>query len=228
MSAAPKIETQVIETKTSDVVTQAKAFEVASQEEFDAAAEFLRIVKALQDEVRETFGEPKKKAHEAHRAVVAAEKKHLKPLLDAEQTVKGRMGDWHRAEQARIAEARRKAEAEARKAEEEERLRLAAELEAEGDTEGADQVLDEPLPPPPVEKAPAPKTEGIAVRTTWKARLLDLQQVIAAAAEGNPGARAVLQFNQTAADALARGTKGEVPIPGVSFESETGIAARRA
>jgi hypothetical protein len=80
---------------------------------------------------------------------------------------------------------------------------------------------------PVVQVAPAvSKAQGESSRVTWKAELVDMLKLIAAAAGGNAAAASMLAFDATAANGFARGTKGAVQIPGVRIYSETGMSLR--
>ena len=66
----------------------------------------------------------------------------------------------------------------------------------------------------PVKVEPAAKaTEATTTRTTWKARVVDLDKV----------PRRFLTVNQAALDAIARGTRGSEQIEGVEFYSESSL-----
>lgn len=114
-----------------------------------------------------------------------------------------------------IEAARQRAEAE-RKAKE----ASAAAARAEAKDERAATVLA-----PVIEVAQsAPKVGGTAMKKTWTAELLDLKQVIAAAAAGNDVAASFLSFNDSAAKAFARGTKGAIGCPGVRMFEVSGLS----
>jgi hypothetical protein len=80
---------------------------------------------------------------------------------------------------------------------------------------------------PVVQVAPAvAKAAGESSRVTWKAELLDMSKLIAAAAGGNQAAASLLAFDGVAANGFARGTKGAVFVPGLRVYSETGMSLR--
>ena len=75
----------------------------------------------------------------------------------------------------------------------------------------------------------APVIKGQSIRRTWKARVVNMQAIIDAAATGSKNdnrlAKTVLIVNQTALDAFARSTKGAVTIPGVEMYEEQTMAS---
>lgn len=89
------------------VVAQANALRVTNAVEFAEGADFLKTVKLSQKRVTDFFGPIKKKAHEAWKLVCDGENTFLKPLQEAERTVKATMGAWQ-AEEERKAEAERR------------------------------------------------------------------------------------------------------------------------
>ena len=109
--------------KINPVVLRAQGIVIRTQEQFESCLTEAKVVKEFIAEVERTFADPKKKAHEAHKAIVTAEKRHLDPLLAAEKILKEKMIAWTE-EQERI----RKAEAERlrKEAEEAERQRREA------------------------------------------------------------------------------------------------------
>ena len=128
MSTVTEIETvpDMME-KVSPVVLRATEFQIRTHQDFEACVLESKVVKDFIAEVEKTFADPKKKAHEAHKSIVAAEKRHLDPLVAADKILKDKMVAWT-DEQERI----RKAEEERlrKEREEEERKRREA-LEAE-------------------------------------------------------------------------------------------------
>jgi hypothetical protein len=137
------------------VVQQANAIQVRNAAEFEGAAGFLKSIKASQKRVTDFFGPIKAAAHAAWKRTTEGEATFLKPLQEAEKTVKTRMVAWQaeedrkaeaerlrlqaiedervrkqRAEQERLARIQREKEEAARRAEEEARRKAAAEQDA--------------------------------------------------------------------------------------------------
>jgi uncharacterized membrane protein YqiK len=129
-------------------------------------------------------------------------------------------------------DARRKAEDARRKAEKakgEERARLeaeankadraanAAQAKAEAKTEAAANVQANSVTVASV----APEVKGQSIRKTWKAKLVSKSELLKAASDPTGVAASFLDFNESAASAFARATKGAVKILGVEFIEET-------
>jgi len=75
-----------------------------------------------------------------------------------------------------------------------------------------------------VQSAPA-KVAGEVHTSKWKAELVHMGLLLSAAVT-NELARGFVKFDQSAADALARSTKGAVTVPGVRFVESKSISYR--
>lgn len=220
------IEGEFIE-ETNALVSEAETFTIQNDAQYLGAAEFLLGVKDLVKRIKDTFADPKQKAHEAHKAIVKAEKRELEPVERAESIVKRKMVEWERAERLRIEAERRELEAEARKREEERRLAAAIAAEESGRHDVAEAILDRPAPTPVVKMPEPAKIEGIGYRTTYSATVTDKAGFIRWVAE-NPEERGhFLLVNQSAIDSRAREMRQSFNLPGCQLQERRGIAARR-
>lgn len=175
---------------------------VTNQETYAAANDQIGKLQTVRKAIVERFSDPKKKAAEAHKAICALEKTFLNPVDERITALKNSTTRWYAAEQARI-----KAEEDRKRREAEELAKLAAEAEAQGDVETAEEAV--------VEAAMAeanvtymPKVKGTSMREVWRAVVEDEAQV----------PREYLMVNQSALDAVAKATKGAIKIPGVRFK----------
>lgn len=230
-AATPIIETgeaQVAPLRSggNSILAQAHDIVISDQGDYEGAAEFLRTCKTMEKRVKDTFDEPVRKAHEAHKAIVAVRSELLGPIESAEKIAKRKMAAYADEQERIAAEARRKAEAEARRVAEEAQLRDAAELEARGDSAAAEETLSAPIVVPLVATTIAkPVAEGTSTRKKYRAEVTDFLALLKAAAEGRIPSGLVIA-NQQALDGLASSLKESFAIPGVTLRSETVIAAR--
>ena len=218
-------EPRELEVKAKSLESEARALVVASEEDYRAADRFGRAAKALLAEIDAAFDPIIEQAHKTHKQAIEQKKKQAEPVETVKRIVAAKMGEWYRAEQARIAEERRKAEAEARRRADEEALRVAEELAAAGMNEAAEVALCEPV----VERVvvqEAPKLDGVSYRETWSAEILDFDALVRAVAAGEASS-AYLLPNTTALNADARTHKSALKVPGVRVRSEL-VQARRA
>jgi len=175
-------------------------------------------IRNLRKRIAELFDPLIAKAHEAHKAIIAARKETEAPLIEAEAVLNPKIASYlaeqekiRRAEEARLRE-------EARKVAEEAALEAAAELEANGMPEAAQAVLESPVIVPKV-KVEAPKLEGTHTREEWSAKVYDFMALVKAVAVGQAPAIMLIP-NQTALNQQARSLRGEMRIPGVRAEKQ--------
>lgn len=231
MISTPKeTEIQVIESKANDIVGRANALTVTSKKEYDGCAEFLRAIKGLKKEIDETFDESIKKAHEAHKAIVAAKKSHYDPLDSAERIIKQKSLTWYQEEQRKAQEEQRRLDEQARKAEEKRKAELEAQAKAweeKGNTEKAEerrQAAEEVFVPAPVVNR-VEKADGQAIVTTWRAEVTDLFALCNAIARGELPETVVAPVMKEL-NALARTWKGTKKFDGVRFVKEETMSVR--
>lgn len=219
------METQQIEQDGAALVVGANDIAVVDAESYTAAGESLKDVKEYQARVKDVMDPICDAAHKAHKVATAKRSELLAPAKEAERIVKAAMLAWSQAEEKRAREEQAAAEAAARKEAEEAQLALAAEVEAGGDHEGADAILDAPTyTPPVVARKAAPKVAGISVRTTWSAEVTDLGALVRAIAKGSAPLNAIVP-NMTALNGMARAMKGQLRVAGVRVIESAGMAA---
>jgi hypothetical protein len=222
-----------VEKFVPQVVSQAQQLTVTSSEEYEYACTFLQFVAGRKKQVEEVFDPIVTKAHAAHKEAVAQKKKFMDPLLSSESLVKGKVSTY-RMEQERIrrAEEQRLAD-EQRKKDEERALAEAQELEANGEKELADLVLQtaaEAPAPVVVLESSVPKQDGIASRTNWKWRFKNgeaeaLRELVKAALQ-NEQLLGFLMVNESAVGSVVRAQKSLTKIPGIEVYPDTSVSVR--
>lgn len=183
---------------------------VFDRQSYEQAGVMLQQIAAIKKGIQAEFAEPKKKAHEAHKALTSLEKRFLDFASQGEAELRNKMERYWQAEQARIA-----AEEERKRIEAEKQMQIAAEAEANGDTETA-EIATVLAAMESASVTVAPKATGIAMREVWRAKVVDLNKV----------PREYLIVNQSALDALAKATKGQMNIPGVEFVKDVVSSVR--
>uniref|UniRef100_A0A6H1Z7J1 Uncharacterized protein n=1 Tax=viral metagenome TaxID=1070528 RepID=A0A6H1Z7J1_9ZZZZ len=219
-----------------DLVVRAEGLMITTQGQYEGANDFLKVVKGIQKQVKESFDPIIQKANDAHKEAIAKRDEHLQPLKDAEATIKRIMIAYDteqrkKAEELQLKlerEAQRKADEEKARKEEQERQwrEKAKQLEAEGNPEGARKALEkadqralesqtvEMAIVPVIAQPQAPK--GASYREQWSAEVVDISLV----------PREYMVVNQQALDKIAMATKGTIQIPGVKFVSKTIMSSR--
>lgn len=215
-----------IQTSASGCLAVAQACVITTQSEAESANAALRDIKAMSKQVTERFEPAVTAANRAHKELTKLRASLLDPLERAEKIIKSKLGEFMMAEQRKADEARRAAEREAQARAEEERLAHAASLKRQGRTLEAAAELDAPVVAAPVLAPPAaPKIAGTSVREMWTGRvdsLLALVQHVAA----NPSLIGLLKADQSAIDALARASKHELRIPGLTAVCNATVSVR--
>lgn len=213
-----QVNVEVIRSEVEPVVMNAASMNVTCAEEYNVASNFLKTIKGAQSKVTAFFAPMKQKAHEAHKAITMQESAMLKPLQDAENSLKRNMLTFY-AEQERIRiNAQRKLQAEADEAARKERERLEREASKLKTPELREQRMEQAASviAPVVQVASvAPVVSGQSVRKTWTAKVVDSELV----------PREWMVVNQSALDAFARSTKGAVKVPGVEFVESMSLAS---
>jgi len=204
--------------------TAAQSLTVVDQTTYDYAGALLRSIATRRKAVVDLFATPKKAAHDAHLAICDAESKLVGPLDECRRLVEGKALTWHREEESRrAAEAARIAAAE-RKAEEDRLLALAQQAEADGHDDAAEAIVSEPVLTAPVIAEPV-RTDGVAMRKTWTAEVVDVRAFIAAVA-ARPELTMLVKVDQSALNAMARAQKQMLTIPGVHVYARDSMAVR--
>src|SRR3990167_5902340 len=174
-----------LEPRTLAVLTDAKALRIATAPDYERAAGFLQGIKALRAEIETTFAEPIRTAFAAHKAAVAAKKRHDAPLDEAEGLVKRAMVGYKAEEERKAQALQAKLQAQDRAQEEAQRLDDAVQAESRGQTAEAEALLETPGHLPPViVPANVPKVDGISFRETWHGEVVHLAALIQAVAKG--------------------------------------------
>ena len=173
--------------------------------------------------IKARFAPAKTAAHQAHKEITSLENSLVKPLESAKALSRTKRAQYqreidaaHAVEQARLQAA---AEAEA------ERKRVAAVKAAEKlkTPELREQRLEEAaqiIPEAPVVVHEKPAAGTRANKKVWKARLVNIGELIKAAASGNHAAQSMLSFDAQAANRQAALTRDMVDVPGVQFFEE--------
>jgi len=199
------------------VQQEIKAFEsnaalikIESDEAFITAQEDLKRARVIEKRVGELLDPIIKKAHAAHKEAVGQKKNLLMPLQKAVGLIRIAAGAYQKKKED---EARRKQAEEAarlKKIEEDRKLAEAAELEANGQKDEAEQVLSEPVfTPPPAMQAP-PKVEGVSYRDNWKFRITNESQI----------PREYWVVDAQKIGQVVRATKGSLSIPGIQIYND--------
>lgn len=208
--------------------SQASSLVITNQDDYSDAASRLVETKSMRKNIVAFFAEPKQKAHETWKAIVAREKFFTDKLDVIEKIVKQKMLAWTN-EQERI---RRETEAKLRREAEEkaeaERKRMLANAkrnETRGNEERAQEWKEKAEEVKPIDVYIAPvqiKAEGIQTKKVWKGSIEDISKFLLAASNDKD-----LQSHITInINSLVRSYADKKEIPGIKFFQEETLAAK--
>lgn len=196
-----------IEERALTISEQAMKSEITTADQYVAAGELWKTLAGLEKEIKDTFGPLKKKASDAHKAVVAKEKEHLGPIEKAKRYVKQIMGDWDDEQERIRREKQRQLEEKLRKEAEDQKLADAIAAEDAGDLEEAEAILSEETEAPVVElQKQTPKLSGGPVyRENWTFEIEDETKI----------PREFLVPDNVKIGQVVRAMKSQTKIPGI-------------
>lgn len=192
----------------------------------EAAGEDLKAIKGAQKRLEDSRTTITKPLLEAQRAVNALFKGPTETLTEAERIVKRGILGYQETEERK----RREAEAAAAEVARKEREKLeaqAARAANAGKLEKAEvlQAAASAIPERVEIASAAPKIEGLATRSIWRAEVTDKGALVRYVAE-RPEWLGLLEVNMTALSAVARAQKDALAIPGVKAVEERLLASR--
>jgi hypothetical protein len=201
------VKTDDVDAKAMTAVEQAKAMTISTVLEFAKADGFCVALKNLEKEIIDTFADAKAKAFAAHRAVTAAEAKHLIPVQEARKITKTKMVAFQDAEDARQRAEEKRLEDEARKKAEEAALAAAEAAEKSGDKAQAEAIISAPVEVAPVVLPKSTPKAATVLRKIWTYRVVNENLV----------PRAYLMLDTTKLGQQARATQDTIKVPGIEF-----------
>lgn len=130
-------EIELLEKEALQVATKFKESAIKNDADYITATEYLKEVKTKAKEIEEFFKPLKENAHKSWKAICDKENTYKKPLVDAENKLKGLMIDFQSFKEIE----RKKIEAEALRLQEKE----IAKLEKKGKTEEAEALSNQSI-----------------------------------------------------------------------------------
>jgi len=216
MDAVNLPETTEVDTRAKEALSLATEITIRDNETYETACAFLKSLKAIEKEIADTFDEPIKRAFEAHKSILGAKGRHMEPIQQAERVVKPKIATYLQEQERIRRDEERRLQEEARKRAEEEALAEAAELEAEGETEAAEQLISEPIRVAPViVPKMVPKVTGVAMKENWRFRVTDANKI----------PREYLKIDEIKIGQIVRALKDKTKIPGIEAYPEKLISA---
>jgi hypothetical protein len=211
-------EVQELAGKAAGALAVSRDFKVTTVEQYNAAGDHLKLVKALQGTLDAQHRVLKAPILESGRRIDAFFKEPRDRAADAERVLKSAMLGYTRERELVRQQQEAAAQTVARK--QQERLIASAEkLEAKGKVEQAEAKREQAVMiPTPVIAVETPKIAGVSMRETWSFEVVDESLI----------PREYLVRDDTKIRAVVRALKSATNIPGIKAFPEQGISSRRA
>lgn len=217
-----------IEKQAIDIQSLATT-QIVSEETYLKVANATTDIAKLLKVINEHYDGPIKRAHEAHKSIIAAKKVHTDPLEKAEKIARDNMKTWMNEQERIRRETEKKALEEQRKAQEAAELAMReAEAQARKEQQGQAEMLAEwgleeeaaavaqapvivpeiaiPVysPPPQIQKGP------VSYRESWVAEIIDPTLI----------PKEYMIIDMAKINGVAKAMKGLTNIPGVQVRCE--------
>lgn len=207
-----------IQSEASQLEKEASKFEVTTQLNYDAAANFLKTCMNLKKKIElffdptiKKFKEAKKVADEGRKAEIEKMEMFLVPVTASINMVRGKCKDYENAQEKLRIEEQKRLDEKAEKKAEDDRKKIEDQAENEkkwGDNEKAEELKEESKAIEVEEVKAKPviaKTAGLGIRRTWKWRITDLNKI----------PRGFLTIDETLINRAVREQKEKTNIPGI-------------
>lgn len=221
--------TSDLEQQVSGWPERARLMLVTDQLSYEGAGHALIEIKALREEVADTFDPICKATDAAHKEAVAQRKRHDRPLVEGESILKSAIA-FHQVKQERLRRLEEeKVNAKARQSEEAALRVQAAQAKRLGATQGeVDDILTQPSVAPTVVLPPrVAAVSGVSMRDAWSAEVIDLKALCKAIGAGKASLELV-KPNMVTLNHLARAQKQTLHVPGVKAVCGTVVSSRSA
>ena len=195
-----------------NVTNRAIALKVIDNGTYIEAGQILLFHKDMAKKIKEYFKPLKTKSYDAWKSICNAENEELEKLQPGTSYLSKEMVRYEAEQEKKRQAEETRLRQKALKREENERLQAAIEVEKEGQKEEAEAILSEKVfVPPPIVKKTIPKINGLAQRTTWTWRVVDINKV----------PRQYLKINDIAVNQVVRALREKSNIPGIEPYPET-------
>lgn len=215
-----------LDNEASLVEQQALSVVILNEDDYKAACEVTKTVKAMQKKVTDYWEPMRVSAKKSYDSVLAHKKEMLAPLESAEKILKGKISNYvveqERKQREAEAEARRLAQEAAEKS-----LSEAVAAENSGDAETAEyamteaEMMSELAASGMSTQVQKPKADGVSTSRAWKITSIDEEKVPI-----DINGAVIRPVDKSAIMALIKATKGKIKIPGVKYEESVTVSVR--
>lgn len=218
MEALPTDKYVAIKQENIKMLEAARSFQITDQPSYESVVDQVKKVKDRRKWWANIIKPSKDAAKAAHQNICDLEKEIDQPLAVMENEIlKPKLVGWEREqERKRLAEQERIA-AELKKQEEDAKLKVAVELEAGGNQQAAEAIIETPTLAPAVELPKTTNVKGMSYRDQYSAVVIDMRAFVEAIAAGKIPLEAVSP-NGPFLNGQARAFKGALNYPGVEVK----------
>ena len=209
---------EVVKQEAGKLMAWAEGLEVRNEDDYKGAFAVVKQIKSIRKQWVEYWKPIRGNACKSWRGIKTKENEGTDLCDTAEGIAKNKAGSWRAKQEAIAEEQRRKLQAEADRRARIERERLEKEAEKLKTPELKEQRLEEAaavIAPEVKVEGPA-KVEGVSAKNVYQAELVDMDKLIKASVSGSI-AKTFLKFDEKAANAFARSSRGAVQVEGVRF-----------
>jgi hypothetical protein len=162
-----------LEHEGKEFISQAEAYQVVDANSYSTA--LLLAAKCAEKEKlpEKLLGAERDLANKLHKSLTQKIGLLSNPFGAAKRIFSQKSYSWKKLENDRLAAEEAKRIAEEKKRLEDEKLTRAAEVEAAGDKDGAERILEESVFVAPKPIQAAPKINGVNTRENWQYRIVD-------------------------------------------------------
>lgn len=214
-----------LENQAVEISGQADKIIIKNQAGYDEANTFLRNIKALQAEVKNSFRPIIEQAFATHRAAVKQEKEHLEPLVKAYDLVNGKMLAYYQEQERIRREQERKLQEEAEK-KRQEAIAKAETLRAEGKEARAEKYEEKAASIISPQLAPTIDKGGAVIKKLYRAEVYDLMALVKGIVDGKAPLLSI-EPNMVLLNSQARALKDAMSYPGVKVICEDNLSIRK-
>ena len=214
------IEVSGIKKEIAVSVAFAEALVIASDDDCLSAIGYEKRLSALLKQIDEIYDKNIKNAHATWKGLIADKQSYYDPVESLKRYIKAKRIAYNDEQERIRKEQEIKLQAEARRIAEEQALAAAIAAEAEGQTEEAEAIINEPIHAPVVTLQKTTPSAGVsgAIKELWSAEVYDLHALLLAIVEGKASI-GLIDPNMTALNGMARSLNENMNLPGVKAVS---------
>lgn len=170
----------LIEQEIAQITESSQVVVIENSTDLIKVTACIKGIKGLQEKVKESYDPIVEKAHQSHKEAIAQRDRFLKPLQEVEKKYKAAIVAYNVKMEAEQRERERIANEELAKIAEENKKKLLEQSQATSNEWEAEVLKDQAAEVKPITVDVQKKVieqEGLSIRKTWKAKVVDLDKL---------------------------------------------------